>query len=54
MSNYLKIIFKCDLILQIFFLIILGGRRGDHFQKYGKNFGRKNTPPLRGEGGDHF
>ena len=28
MSNYLKIIFKCDLILQIFFLIILGGRGG--------------------------
>ena len=27
MSNYLKIIFKCDLILQIFFYI-LGGRGG--------------------------
>ena len=52
MSNYLKIIFKCDLILQIFFYILGGG--GDHFQKYGKKFGRKNTPPLRGEGGTIF
>ena len=49
MSNYLKIIFKCDLILQIFFLYFRG--EGDHFQKYGKKFWKKKHPPLRGEGG---
>ena len=34
MSNYLKIIFQCDLILQNKFLYFRGG--GDHFEKYGK------------------
>ena len=51
MSNYLKIIFKCDLILQIFFYIL---GEGDHFQKYGKKFWKKKHPPSPGEGGPFF
>ena len=35
MSNYLKIIYQCDLILQNKFLHFRGGG-GDHFEKYGK------------------
>ena len=51
MSNYLKIIFQCDLILKNKFLYFRGGGGGDHFEKYGKKFRRKNTPPLRRRGG---
>ena len=53
MSNYLKIIFKCDLILQIFFLIILGGRGGP-FSEVWKKILEEKTPPSPGGGGTIF
>ena len=48
MSNYLKIIFQCDLILQNKFLYFRGG---GPFWEVWKKIKKKKYPPLRGEGG---
>ena len=54
MSNYLKIIFQCDLILQNKFLYFRGEGGGTILRSMEKKFRRKNTPPLQGGGGGPF
>ena len=52
MSNYLQIIFKCDLILQIFLYFRVS--RGTIFRSMETKFWKKKHPPSPGEERDHF
>ena len=52
MSNYLKIIFQCDLILQNKFLYFR--RRGGPFWEVWKKILEEKTPPLSGGRGGPF
>ena len=52
MSNYLQIIFKCDLILQIFLYFRVS--RGTIFRSMETKFWKKKHPPLQGRRGIIF